>query len=128
MQLSDEEHRFLSKRSRLLQAWRYVGTILLVILIGLGIWLLLSKPLLANPFIVMARLKSDSIPDSTMALMAGILPVVVLMCIVLAVTVVLFVFAAFYNEKKYLKIIRRESHGASSNQQNTPEHAADTRL
>ena len=110
MQLSDEERHFLVKRARLVRAWRYVGSILLAVLLGLAIWLFLTIPLLANPLVVMARLKSDSISESTLTLMAGMLPIVVLMCLVLAVTAVLFVFAAFSNEKKYLKIIQRNSH------------------
>jgi ABC-type transport system involved in multi-copper enzyme maturation permease subunit len=109
MQLNGEDQRFLAKRARLVKTWRYAGAILIAMLIGLGIWLFFSKPLLANPFVVLTRLKSDSIPESTMALMAGILPVVVLMCIFLAITIVLFAFLAFSNEKKYLTLIQRES-------------------
>ncbi len=114
MRLSGEEQRFLARRARLVRTWRYVGVILLAMLIGLGMWLFFSKPLVANPFVVMARLKNGSIAGSTMALMAGVLPVVVLICIVLAVTAVLFVFAAFSNEQKYLAIIQRQSENASS--------------
>lgn len=109
MRLSEEDLRFLAKRARLVQAWRYVGAILLAMIVGLGMWLFLSKPLLANPFTVMERLQSNAIAESTIALMAGMLPIVVLMCIALAVAVVLFAFAAFSNEKKYLAIIQRES-------------------
>ncbi|MFO7665716.1 MAG: hypothetical protein R6V76_03775 [Desulfobacterales bacterium] len=108
MQLSYEDQRFLVKRIRLVQTWRYVGAILLAMLVGLGMWLFLSKPLLANPFVVVTRLKSDAIPEATMVLMAAMLPVVVLTCIALAVAVVLFAFAAFSNEKKYLQIIQCE--------------------
>ena len=55
MQLSDEERRFLVKRARLVRTWRYVRAILLAVLIGLGIWLFLTIPLLANPLVVMAQ-------------------------------------------------------------------------
>jgi len=109
MQLRDEEQRFIRKRSRLLEAWRYVGVILLIVLLGLGIWLFLSKPMLGNPFAVMSRLQSGSISQSTLFLMAGMLPIVVLMCIGLSVAVVLSAYAAFSNEKKYISIIQRES-------------------
>ncbi len=109
MPLSYEEQCFVVKRAKLMRTWRYVGAILLALILGLGVWLFLSNPLLANPFVVMTRLQSNSIPESTMVLMAGMLPVVALMCIVLAVTAILFVFAAFSNEKKYLTIIQRES-------------------
>lgn len=108
MQLSYEEQRFVEKRASLMRTWRYVGTIMLAMIIGFGVWLFFSKPLLADPFIVMTKLESNSIPESTMALMAGILPVVILMCIVLAISIILFVFASFSNEKKYLKIIQQK--------------------
>jgi uncharacterized membrane protein len=127
MQLSYEEQRFVAKRAKLMRTWRYVGAILLAMIIGLGMWLFWSNPLLANPFVVMARLKGDSIPESTMALMAGMLPVIVLLCIVLAVTAILFVFAAFSNEKKYLTIIQRESREKGFTQQGAPADAAKPR-
>lgn len=124
MQLSDEEQRFLVKRARLVRTWRYVGAILLLMLIGLGIWLFLTMPLLANPLIVMEQLKSDSIPESMLMLMASMLPIVVLMCLALAVTTVLFTFAAFSNEKKYLKLIQRNSHEINIAEQDDPVDAA----
>lgn len=109
MKLSYEEQCFVAKRARLMRTWRYVGAILLAMITGLGVWLFLTKPLLTDPVMVMTRLKSHSIPESTMALMAAMLPVVSLMCIILTVIATLFVFAAFSNEKKYLTIIQRES-------------------
>ena len=105
MELTNEERKFLATRTGFVKAWKYIGTILLVSVIGLGTWLFLSKPLLANPFMVLSRLKSDSIPSSAMTLMTGLLPVVVLMCVLLAITIVLFAFAAFSNERKYLACI-----------------------
>ena len=107
MELTKEERQFLVRRTRCVNAWRYAGTILLVAMIGLGIWFFLSKPLLANPFVMLARLKNNSIPSSTMTLMTGLLPVVVLTSIFLAITIVLFAFAAFSNERKYLTIIQK---------------------
>jgi len=105
MHLSEEDQRFLTKRIRLLQTWRYVGAILLFMSVGLGMWLFLSKPLLSNPFVVMTQLENDAVPQATMVLMAAMLPVVVLMCIVLTIMILVFVFSAFSNEKKYLAII-----------------------
>jgi hypothetical protein len=108
MKLSNEERRFLVKRARLVQSWRYVGAILMAMLIGLGLWLFFSKPLLANPFVVLSRIKSGSLPESMLPLMASMLPIVVLLCLVIAIVAVLFVYAAFSNEKKYLMLIQRD--------------------
>lgn len=124
MQLSDEERRFLVKRARFVRTWRYVGAILLAVLIGLGIWLFLTIPLLANPLVVMAQIQSDSIPESMLTLMAGMLPIVVLMCLALAATTVLFTFAAFSNEKKYLKLIQRIYQEINIAERDAPRDAA----
>lgn len=117
MQLNDDDRRFLLKRAKLVRTWPFVGAILLTILIGLGIWLFLTRPLLVNPLNVMTRLENNSIPESTVTLMAGMLPIVVSMCLLLAVMIVLFVFAALSNEKKYLKIIQQNSHDRGIAQQ-----------
>ena len=105
-------------------AWPYIGAALLALLTGLGLWLVLSKPLMANPLLVLARLKSDSIPESTLALMAAMLPVVVSMCIVLAVAIVFFAFAVFSNQKRYLTLIERESHKIEFAKRGVPTDAA----
>lgn len=107
MELSNEEMRFVTNRRRFVQGWPVVGAILLGLVISLGVWLFLTKPLLANPFIVLSRLKSDSIPASTLTLMAGLLPIAVLMCMALVITIVLFAFASFTNEKKYLAMVQQ---------------------
>ncbi len=127
MELSNEERHFVAKRAKLVQTWPYAGAILLTILVGLGVWLYLSRPLLANPFFVLSQLNRGAIPESTIALLAGMLPVVVLVCMGLAVTVVLLAFAAFSNEKKYLTIIQREFHETSNAQQDATADAARPR-
>lgn len=127
MELSNEDRQFLVKRTRLVRAWPTVGTILLLFVIGLGIWLFWSKPLLANPFLVLARLKNDSVPASTLTLMAGLLPVVFTMCIVLAVSIVLFAFAGFANEKKYLAIIRAVTETAPTLERSEPQQTSVSR-
>ena len=98
-----------------------VGGVLLCLVLGLGVWLFLFKPLLANPFAVLSKLNSDSIPASTLTLMAGLLPVSVLMCLVLAIAIVLFGFAAFANEKKYIAMIQRMIEPAGTPKRGEPE-------
>jgi hypothetical protein len=107
MDLAGKEVRFLVGRTRLANAWRYVGVLLLVSLVGLAGSLFWFAPLVANPSTVLTRLEGDAIPPSTMALSTALLPVVLLTCILLALGIVLFVFAAFSNERKYLSIVQR---------------------
>jgi hypothetical protein len=107
MDLTEQEVRFLAHRTRLVNAWRYVGVVLLASLAGVVGWLFWFVPLLANPFSVLTLLKDASIPSSTMALSTAMLPIVFLICILLALAIVLFVFAAVSNERKYLSIVQR---------------------
>jgi hypothetical protein len=107
MEMTSDEMRFLTRRRRLVRAWPLVGAFLLCLVTGLGVWLFLTRPLLANPFAVLSMLRTDSIPASTLALMASLLPVAVLTCIVLVLAIVFFAFASFVNEKKYLTMIQR---------------------
>lgn len=107
MDLTEQERRFLARRTRFLNSWRYVGSALLLVLAAFAGALFWFVPLLANPFAVLARLNGNSIPESSMALSTALLPVVVLICLFLAAAVVLLGFAAFSNERKYLAIIER---------------------
>lgn len=107
MQLSEKEERFLAKRTRLVRVWPYAGSVLLAGLFGVTGMIICFAPVLINPFAVMARLKSNTLPPSTMALWASQLPQLLLLYLVSVWAGVLFVFAAFSNERKYLAIVRR---------------------
>ncbi len=107
MRLTADEIRFLEKRARFVQAWPMVGWILLCLIIGLGGFLFVFSPRLANPFLVLSELEGHSIPESSLSLMAALLPISVLMCLGLAVIIILFAFVAFRNEKQHIKVIQR---------------------
>ena len=107
MELTEQERQFIKARTRFVCAWRRVGPILLIGLGAFAAALIYLVPLMANPFAVLARLQSDSVPESVLTLSAALLPVVVLTCLLLAVAMVLLTFAAFSNERKYLAILRR---------------------
>jgi uncharacterized membrane protein (UPF0182 family) len=107
MQITEKERLFLAKRAKLVQAWPLIGSVLLCLVIGLGVWLILVRPFLANPFVVFSQLNTHSIGASDLALMAAILPIMVLMCIALTIAIVLFAFVALKNEKRHMAVIQR---------------------
>jgi len=82
-----------------------VGMGVLLVSFGFLVWLFLHNPLLVNPAKVFSRLEAGAIEKSTLQLMAGMLPMMFLFCFFLLVVLVLFVFAAFSNDKKHIKII-----------------------
>ena len=74
----------------------------------LGYWqlfLLRKSPLLINPFYVTDRIEIQSIPGSTLIMMAVLLPIVALTLLVVLVVVVVYVFVVFTNERKHLVVI-----------------------
>ncbi len=105
IELDQTQQEFLEKRRKLVRSWPSIGLILLIGMVATLLWLWIQQPLLINPYEVVDRLESGSIENSTIALMAVMLPLLFLICFVLLMIVVLFAYAAFANEKKHLKII-----------------------
>ena len=105
MDLTDKETLFLDRRRMLFRIWPYVGMLLLVGIAMFAAWLFWKTPLMINPYTVLEQLHAGTMPDSTMALLAGFLSLVLLACLMLLVTMVLVLFAALSNERKYMAII-----------------------
>ncbi len=107
MAISAEERQFLIRRKRLLRAWPVVLAVLLGLVVGLGLWLYCTNPLLLNPYAVLARLEADALPHATLALMAASLPILALACLALVSALLALAQAAFSNERRYLAILER---------------------
>lgn len=106
-EITDKEQKFLAARAKIIRAGPLVGGMLVCLFVGLGIWLFLYHPLLANPLTVLARLQDESISTATLMLMAALLPFFVLLCLVLMLTIAMLCIATVINEKKYITIIQR---------------------
>jgi len=105
--ISEAEIGLLERRGRLIRMWRYAGAAALAALVGFSCYLFVTNPLLINPFHVMKQIEADAIPDSTMVLMAAMMPIVFLVLMSVMVVLVLFAFAAFSNERRLLEIISK---------------------
>ncbi len=105
MELEEKQKTFLKNRRRLTHFWPLVGSLLLLGISALLVWLFLKNPLLINPYKVIDSLDSGTIEYSTLILMATFLPLMFLMCFLLLTAMVIFTFSFIANEKKYLKII-----------------------
>jgi len=105
MKIDQQQHEFLARRRRLVKLWRYVGPLMLLVIVGLVWFLTTSTPLMINPFEIISRLESGAVDQPTLEMMAVLLPVTfILVCFLLAVFVALM-YMAFSNEKKYLEIL-----------------------
>jgi hypothetical protein len=105
MQSNRQSERFLEKRRTLLAAWRYAGPLLLLVIGGFAAYLFISTPLLINPVAVAAGIESGSIEQSTLQLLAMFVPFLFITACFLLVVLVVLMYAAFANEKKYLAIL-----------------------
>ena len=103
--MDEQSMSFLKKRRRLARFWPVAGTLLLAGVLAFLVWMFLKKSLLVNPFEVASRIDAGTLENSTITLMAGMLPVVFLACFFILILVVLYAFSAFSNERRYLRII-----------------------
>ncbi len=110
MKLLTSETEFLKSRKKLLFFWKILGPGLSVIYIALVSWLLIEVPMFVNPFSVMTGIENGDIPSSTLSLMAGVLPVVVIAMLAVMASLILFSFCAFSRERKYLEIIDNQEY------------------
>lgn len=105
--LSDAEKSFIDKRRHLVRFWPYVGSAILAFLAAFIIWLVVTKLLLVNPFFVLSEINRGTLDLPMMVLLAGMLSIAVLAALTTCIAAVIFAFAAFANERKYLSIIER---------------------
>ncbi|MDH4271099.1 MAG: hypothetical protein OEW18_03885 [Candidatus Aminicenantes bacterium] len=103
--LTDQQRAFLKKRMKMVHSWPIAGITIIFLELGVAAWLLWKHPLLINPQAAMSKLRSGSLPDSTLSLMASFLPFVVIFCLGLLAILILFAFLALANEKKHMAII-----------------------
>jgi hypothetical protein len=105
MQLNPQAEHFLEKRRTLLAVWRYTGPLLLLAIGGFVAYLFVNTPLLINPVAATSGVKSGSVEQSTLHMMAVFVPVLFITVCSLLVVLIVLMYAAFANEKKYLAIL-----------------------
>ena len=115
MMLTEAEQLFVDRRRRLTQSWPFVGSGILVLLGSLVVWLVASKPLLANPFYVMSEIDRGTIEQSTLTLMAGMLPLAIWAVLFLCIATVTLAFSVFSNERRYLALLEKCAGGQTPN-------------
>jgi hypothetical protein len=105
MSLPGADAKLIAKRRQLNGAWRYVGSLLTVVVASFALYLWFRVPLLGNPFETALRLEAGGVPDTTLLLPAVMLPLVITMLFALVATLVAVVYRAFAHERRHIAII-----------------------
>ena len=103
--IDEKDLEFIKKRSFFVRWWNVVGSIMLAVLGVMALWLFVKVPNLINPLHVIEQLKAGTLQQSSLVVMAGMLPIVVLGLLLVCCAVIGFGFAVFGNERRYLRII-----------------------
>ena len=101
MNLTSRHEKFVRGRRRSVRSGWLLAVLASLGYIVLLAWLALRAPMFTNPVAVLERLEAGSLESSTQILMAGLLPVVVLLLPIVVAALLLAMFAAFGLERKY---------------------------
>ena len=100
-----KDEQFLEKRRKLNKAWPIVGTIMMISLVILALYLFFSSPLLINPYKVIELIKANKLSPTTMRLMAVIMPVLVIGLLGTVFICIFYTWLFMIIEKRYLKML-----------------------
>lgn len=95
----------------MIKLWPWVGGSLLAGIFGLIVYFYFRVPLLINPREVIARMGTGTLARSSLETMAVMLPVVFGLVFFLLVVMIVLIFVALANEKKYLRLIEKNEEG-----------------
>lgn len=105
--LTAVEERWLDRRRRLVRLWPWVGSGMVVMIVGFWGYLLLRRPLLANPFHLMHELQHHAVSEATLVVLAAIGSLMVLATGLLLLVIVALAFAAMANERRLIAMVDR---------------------
>jgi len=109
--LTAVDERFLERRRRLVRIWPWVGSGLAVVIVGFWGYLVVRRPLLANPIHLMHELERHAVSEATLIVLAAIGPLMLLVTGLLLLVVVAFTFAAMANERRLIAMVDRLRRG-----------------
>lgn len=112
--LSAKDLAFIERRKRLARYWPWTGVTVLLGLLGYVVWLWFSSPLLINPWAVFDALEKNTLAQSTLVVMAAMLPILMLSLVVFMVVIVALLFQVMAREKRLIRLIEKEENPPDS--------------
>ncbi|MFC2091547.1 hypothetical protein ACFLTD_02110 [Elusimicrobiota bacterium] len=105
MILDETQKSFIEKRKKLIKAWPFAGYAMLTVIGIFLIWQWIRIPIMVNPVEIISRINSGVMEQSTLFLIAVMMPVLFVSCFFILAVMILFIFLSISNEKKYHRII-----------------------
>jgi fatty acid desaturase len=105
VELPESDLQFVRRRAALVRAWPWVGTALLLVVVGLWGYWFFSGMLLANPWAVARGLERGTLRHDTAQTLALVGAVAFLAIGFLLLALILLLWAAMANERRLLRII-----------------------
>ena len=105
----DSDRAFLDRRRKLLALWPWAGGGLIAGLLGFASWLWIAVPLMINPWAVIAAIEAGQLEETTLAVMAVMLPILMLACLGVIIVLIGVLFAAFANERRLIGLVEKQA-------------------
>jgi len=105
MKIGVSDKDFVDKRRIYVRVGPTVMGVCLIAVASFGFWAWLYQPLLANPFEVARRINDGQLDDTSIVLMAVMLPIAMLVSIGLTGAVVALCWTGLSKERRYMRII-----------------------
>jgi hypothetical protein len=118
MKLSPADKAFVERREKRGKSWPWLGVIALAMVAAYGVWLWVKMPQLINPWWVSERIEAGTLSESTMGVMAVMLPFVMAAFVAFLFIVVLLWFIPFFHERRLIQMVRRLEAGQESGEEN----------
>ena len=109
--LAPEDLAFVERRRRALRSWPWIGGASLALLTALAVWLFVRTPNLVVPGRAVNEALSGRLEQSTLMVIAALLPTSMLALLAVAGAAIGLVFAARANELRLLKLLDQAQAG-----------------
>ena len=106
MPLSAKDKAFLKTREKMVPFSMLLSRLCGVGFVTFLIWLYVKSSLITNPNEVISHLRAGALEESTAYVMACMLPIVFLMSLTLVAILIIFIYIAINNERRYLSILK----------------------
>ncbi len=103
--LSADQVEFLRQRRVFVSVWRSIGPLVVGGLLIFVATMLLAAPVFLNPFVVIARLRANTLDLTTLQTMAMMLPVVFALLCVILLLMIFQTYRSCRRERQYLSLI-----------------------